>query len=107
MTVTGINPEFAIKSNQQGQQFPALQVTDYEPRFLEQQINFCISEDSYQLIENASPLFNSEIVKCVYRGKKALMHKITTSVRWVFLNMPPLFAKNKDTGEISYLKNLF
>jgi len=104
MTVTGINPKYAIESNQKAQEYPAIQVTDYEPRFLEQQIDFCISEDSYQLIENTSPLFNSEIVQCVYRGKPALMHKITTPVRWVFLNMPPLFVKDKDKNEISYLK---
>ncbi len=90
MTVSGINPKYAIANEQQAQQFPAVQVTDYEPRFLEQQIDFCISEDSYQLIENSSPLFDSEIVQCVYRGKQALMHKIITPVRWVFLNMPSL-----------------
>lgn len=102
MTVTGINPKYAIiKEN--AQQFPAVQASDYEPRTLDEKINFCLSEDSYQLIETSKPLFNSEIVKCVYRGKQTLMHKIITPVRWVFLNMPPLFAKNKDTGEISYL----
>ena len=104
MTLAEINPEYAIQSNQQGQQFPALQVNDYEPRSLDAEINFCISEDSYQLIEDSSPLFNTEIIECIYNQKSTLMHKIITPVRWIFLNIPPLFAKDRDTGEISYLQ---
>ncbi len=104
MTLTGINPKYAIQSNQQGQQFPALQVNDYEPRSLDAEINFCISEDSYQLIEDSSPLFNTEIIQCIYNRKSTLMHKIITPVRWIFLNIPPVFVKDKDTGKISYLQ---
>ncbi len=104
MTISGINPKYAIANEQQAQQFPAIQVTDYQPRSLEQPILFCISEDSYSLIENCSPLFNSEIIKCIYNRESILMHKIITPVRWVFLNMPPLFGKDKDTGEYSYLR---
>ncbi len=104
MTVSGINPKYAIANEQQAQQFPAIQVTDYQPRSLDEIVNFCISEDSYQLIENCSPLFDSEIIKCIYNRESILMHKIITSVRWVFLNMPPLFGKDKDTGEYSYLR---
>ena len=104
MTISGINRKYAIASNQQTQEYPAIQVTDYQPRSLEQQIDFCISEDSYQLIENCNPLFNSEITQCIYNRESVLMHKIITPVRWVFLNMPRLFIKDKDKNEISYLK---
>ncbi len=104
MTITGINPQYAIATTQAAQEYPAIQVTDYEPRFLDETISFCLSEESYQLIEDCSPLFNSEIVQCAYNRKSVLMHKIITPVRWVFLNMPPLFAKDKDSKEYSYLQ---
>ncbi len=104
MTVSGINPKYAIESNQQSQEYPAIQVTDYQPRSLDEIIDFCISEDSYQLIEDCLPLFNSEITQCIYNRESVLMHKILTPVRWVFLNMPRLFIKDKDKNEISYLK---
>ncbi len=102
MTVTGINPKYAIESNQLGQQFPAIQADNYQPRSLDEQIDFCISEESYQLMEDSSPLFNTEIIKCYFGRESVMMHKIISPVRWVFLTMPKIFLMDKKTKEISY-----
>ena len=102
MTVTGINPKYAIESNQLGQQFPAIQANNYQPRSLDEQIDFCLTEESYQLIEDSLPLFNSEIIQCYFGRESVLMHKIISPVRWVFLNMPRIFLLDKKTKEISY-----
>ncbi len=103
MTVTGINPKYAIESNQLGQQFPAIQADNYQPRSLDEQIDFCISEESYQLMEDSSPLFNTEIIKCYFGRESVMMHKIISPVRWVFLTMPKIFLIDKKSKKIKFL----
>ena len=44
MTISGIDPKYAIANEQQVQRFPVLQVTDYEPRSLDQPID---AQDNY------------------------------------------------------------
>jgi hypothetical protein len=102
MTYLGINPEFAIKSNLAEQKYPALQVTTYEPTTLNEEINLCLSESSFELLNTNDNLFDTEIVKCVYRRELVLMHQIVAPVRWIFLNIPPVFLQDKKTKEISY-----
>ena len=62
MTFTGINPKFAIKSNFSEQKYPALQVTNYQPVSLEQEISFCLSEDSFNLLAPNNSL-ETEVVE--------------------------------------------
>jgi hypothetical protein len=102
MTYLGINPEFAIKSNLTEQKYPALQVTNYEPKTLKEEINFCFSESSFELLNANGNLFDTEVVKCVYRRELVLMHQIITPVRWIFLNIPPIFLQDKKNKEIFY-----
>ena len=54
MNFTGINLEYAVKSNQLGQRYPALQATNYQPRTLSEKIEFCLSETSYDLLDRLS-----------------------------------------------------
>ncbi len=102
MTVTGINVKYAVASNQLWQQFPAIQANNYQPRSLDEQIDFCVSEESYLLMEDSKPLFNTEIIQCYFGRESVLMHKIISPVRWVFLTMPRIFLLDKKTKEISY-----
>lgn len=101
MIFTEINPNFAIKSNVSEQKYPALQVTNYRPRTEDEQINFCFSETSHNLLFEENTFFETEIVECIYGKDKVLMHQIKSSVRWIFLNIPRIFIQDKNTEEVS------
>ena len=101
MTFTEINPQFAIPSSISEQKYPALQVTNYKPRTEEDEINFCLSESSLNLLFTEGNLFETEVVECIYGRDRVLMHQITSKVRWVFLNIPRIFLQDKTTKEIS------
>ena len=49
MNFTEINLDYAVQSNKLGQRYPALQSTDYQPRSLSTQPQFCLSSDSGDL----------------------------------------------------------
>ncbi len=102
MNFTGINLEYAVKSNQLGQRYPALQATNYQPRTLSEKIEFCLSDTSYDLLDHDAQLFETEVIECAYKREPVLMHKIVSPVRWVFLNLPSIFLYDKKTKEISY-----
>ena len=102
MTVSGINLNYAVASNQKEQVYPALQVTNYQPRSIEEKIDFCMSETSCDLLNHDSDLFELEVVECVYGREVELMFKIASDVRWVFLNIPRIFAMDKTTKKVSY-----
>ncbi len=102
MIFTGINLEYAVKSNQLGQRYPALQATNYQPRTLSEKIEFCLSETSFDLLDQENQLLETEIIECAYKREPVLMYKIVSPVRWVFLNMPSIFLYDKKTKEISY-----
>ena len=102
MNFTGINLEYAVKSNQLGQRYPALQATNYQPRTLSEKIEFCLSETSFDLLVQENQLLETEIIECAYKREPVLMHKIVSPVRWVFLNLPSIFVYDKKSKEISY-----
>ncbi len=102
MTVTGINLNYAVASNQKEQVYPALQVTNYQPRSLSESIDFCMSETSSDLLNHDSDLFELEVVECVYGRDTEFMFKIVSDVRWIFLNIPRMFAMDKTTKKVSY-----
>ena len=83
MTFTEINPKFAIPSNQKEQQYPALQVNSYKPQTLDEQITFCLSETSFELLPDNNSL-QTEVLECIYGREKVLMHRITSNVRFIF-----------------------
>ena len=98
----GIDTKYAVKSDRTGQKYPALQATTYQPRNLDEKIEFCLSESSHSLLETKEELFNTKIVKCAYKRESVLMHQIISPVRWIFLNTPRIFLQDKKTKEISY-----
>ena len=100
-TYAGINTKYAVKSDRITQKYPALQATTYQPRSLDEEIEFCFSEASYSLLETEE-LFNTKIVKCAYKRDSVLMHQIISPVRWIFLNAPRIFLQDKKTKEITY-----
>ena len=102
MTFTGINPELAIASNVKEQAYPALQVNNYKPRTKDEEISFCLSESSLDLINPNSNLLETKITNCIYGREEVLMHEIVSDVRWVFLNIPRIFIQDKTTKEISF-----
>ena len=63
MNVSGINLNYAVASNQKEQVYPALQVTNYQPRSIEEQIDFCLSETSSDLLNHDRDLFELEYDK--------------------------------------------
>ena len=103
MNFTEINPKFAIKSNQKEQQYPAVQVNSYKPQTLDEQITFCLSETSFELLPDDHSL-QTEVIECIYGREKVLMHKITSDIRWTFLTIPRLFQQDKTTKEIYFLQ---
>ena len=103
MTFTEINPKFAIPSNQKEQQYPAVQVNSYKPQTLDEQITFCLSETSFELLPDDNSL-QTEVIECIYGREKVLMHKITSDIKWIFLTIPRLFQQDKTTKEISFLQ---
>lgn len=100
-TYAGIDTKYAVKSDRIGQKYPALQATTYQPRSLDEKIEFCLSETSYSLLKTQE-LFDTKIVKCAYKRDSVLMHQIISPVRWIFLNTPRIFLQDKKTKEISY-----
>ncbi len=98
MNLAGINLEYAVKSNQLGQRYPALQATNYQPRTLSEKIEFCLSDTSYDLLDHDAQLFETEVIECAYKREPVLMHKIVCPVRWVFLNLPSIFLYDKKTN---------
>ncbi len=102
MTVSGINLNYAVASNQKEQVYPALQVTNYQPRSLSEPIDFCMSETSCDLLNHDTDLFKTEVVECVYGREAQFMFKIVSDVRWIFLNIPRMFAMDKTSKKVSY-----
>lgn len=100
MTFTGINPKFAIKSNFAEQKYPALQINNYRPLSLNEKIDFCFSETSFDLLFLKDNILKTEIIECIYDEEKILMHKIVSPVRWIFLNIPRIFVQDKDNKEV-------
>ncbi len=101
MTFTGINPDYAIQSDRKKQIYPALQVTQYRPQTLDETIDFCLSEESLDLIDAESCGLKIEIVDCVYGREKVFMHKITSPLRWILLTIPRVYCLDKETKEVS------
>jgi hypothetical protein len=101
MTFTEIDPKFAVASKIKEQLYPALQVTNYKPQTLDEQINFCLSENSFNLLDRNQKFIEIEITECAYGREAVLMHKIVSPVRWIFLNIPRIFLQDKTTKEIS------
>ena len=97
----GIKTEFAVPSNIKEQIHPALQVTTYKPLTLNEEIKFCLSENSLNLIDPNCDLLETKTVECVYGRESVLMHEIVSPVRWIFLNIPRIFVQDKKTKEVS------
>lgn len=98
---TGIKTEFAVKSNIKEQIHPALQVTTYKPLTLNEEIRFCLSENSLDLIDPNCDLLETKTVECIYGREPVLMHEIVSPVRWIFLNLPRIFHYDKNTKEVT------
>ena len=94
----GINANLAISLVDQpgGNGLPALQVTNYKPRTLNEVIQFCVSADSVELLPDQTfeaLQLTKDFVN--YGQDDVKIGIINAPVRWICLGQPRLFLLNK------------
>jgi len=105
-TIDGaIQVEYGIASEQSGQQYPAIQVSEYQPKNLKGEVRLVLSEASVDLM---NPDFIPRVAiaseSCDYGSGDALMFAIEPTARFVILAMPKTFAMDKETKEVFSLQ---
>lgn len=98
-----LNPNYAVAMDEQGQQYPALQAVDYQPK-PGQNVRFALSDDSADLLtQDAYDKLQLEKVTTYYGDNEAEVNQINAEFRCVLLGFPKLFVYDKDERTYSHL----
>lgn len=106
MAYETLNTSYAIPTEERGQQHPAIQASDYQPRGKDVPVNLVLSPASFDLLSDSAqallPAVNT--IPCYYGDETQDMIVIPDAVRWVPLGKPKLFKQDKSTGDVNELR---
>lgn len=99
-----LNANYVMPLDEMGQQYPALQAVNYQPRPNES-IKFAFSDESADLLsEEAFKAFQLEEVETFYGDSAARVNQINADFRVILLGMPSLFVYDKDEKRYEHLR---
>lgn len=95
-----LNAAFAIKSESK-QRYAALQADVYQPKKLDSKVNLCMSEESINLLSDATrAALNMEAVVGQFgTTDNTPMYVPCADVRYIVMGMPKLFVYDKDAKD--------
>jgi hypothetical protein len=94
------NPAYVLPDNS-SQRYPALQVDEYEPKNLQSRINFCLSENSVELLtDEALKLLNPQPVNVAFKKGNATVF-VLNNLQAIVLDVSSVYIYDKNTERYS------
>lgn len=91
-----LNPVYAVPDNSK-QRYPALQVDEYNPRNLQSKINFCLSEESAEILtDRALELLNLQPIEASFKSGNVNLF-IINNLQAIVLDVSRIYIYNKGT----------
>jgi len=105
MAYEGLNTAYAVAAEEMTTAYPAIQANEYRPRNSKESIRLCLSEDSFNMLdEQYTTVLGGAPDYSIFGEEQVQIFLLPKGVRFVALGIPKMFAIGKEDGKIDYLK---